>query len=307
MTAFNAEKYLADALQSVLNQTLTDFEFILANDGSTDGSLEVMERFQKMDDRIIIDDHENIGMAESVNRILKFSKSDLIARMDADDIMMPDRLQKQFDFLQQHPEVSMIGSDVQMIGEVNQSLGIQGNVKDLLTAEDTKRYVRENKVIVFPHPTCTFRKDDVIEIGGYDGQYWPCDDVELFNRLADNDKGVVVMPEVLMQYRIHGSSVMHSKYFLMIRKFEWMEDCVRKRRKGGKLLTFSQFLQSLKERPILTRFNWARKRLADYYMRNAGFYAGRKKYAHTSINLCLAVLLRPGSVVPRIYKVLKSI
>jgi glycosyltransferase involved in cell wall biosynthesis len=92
MTAYNAEKYLSEAIQSVLDQTLTDFEFIIANDGSTDNSLTIMQEFQKQDERIIIDDHENMGMAESVNRILKFAKSDLIARMDADDIMKKDRL-----------------------------------------------------------------------------------------------------------------------------------------------------------------------------------------------------------------------
>lgn len=305
-TAFNAEKFLPDAIQSVLDQSLTDFEFIIANDGSTDRSLEVMKKFQKKDSRIIIDDHENMGMAESVNRILKFAKSDLIARMDADDIMMPDRLQKQFDFLQSHPEISMVSGNVLMIGEENQPLGIQGNVADLITAHDTKRYVMEKKAIIFPHTACAFRKDHVIEVGGYDGQYWPSDDIELFNRLAENNKGVVVMPEVLMKYRIHGSSVMTSRYFYMIRKLDWVIDCIMKRRVGEKPVTLPQYLESLSSRPVTKKLNWYRKRYANFYMRNAGFHAGSKKYLKATLNLAGATLLNPVNMLPRIFRVIKS-
>jgi glycosyltransferase involved in cell wall biosynthesis len=306
MTAFNAEKYLSEAIQSVLDQTLTDFEFIIANDGSTDNSLSIMNEFQKKDRRIIIDDHENMGMAESVNRILKFAKSDLIARMDADDIMMPERLRIQYDFMINHPEVSMVSSDVEMIGEEGQSMGVQGNIKNLQSAEDTKRYVNANKVIYFPHTACTFRKDHVTEVGGYDGQYWPSDDIELFNRLAENYRGVVVLPMALMKYRIHGSSVMTSKYFNMMRKLDWVVDCVIKRRRGEKVLTLPEFLKSLEERPFLSKLNWYRKRYADFYMRNAGFYAGSKNYVRAGINLALAMLLKPLSMLPRIGKNLKS-
>ena len=306
LTAFNAEKFLSDAIQSVLNQTLTDLEFILANDGSTDRSLEVMKKFQEKDSRIIIDDHENMGMAESVNRILKFAKSDLIARIDADDIMIPDRLQKQYDFLQNHPEISMVSSNVLMIGEENQPLGIQGNVADLITADDTKRYVTENKVIIFPHTACTFRKDHVVEVGGYDGQYWPADDMELFNRVAENNKGAVMMPEVLMKYRIHGSSIVTSRYFYVIRTGDWVIDCIMRRRAGEKPLTLPQFLKSLNERPIPTKINWYRKKYADFYMRKAGFHVGSKKYFKASLNLAGASLLSPVNILPRIFRILNS-
>jgi glycosyltransferase involved in cell wall biosynthesis len=307
MTAFNAEKYLSQAIQSVLDQTLPDFEFIIANDGSTDNSLSIMKEFQKKDSRIIIDDHENMGMAASVNRILEFAKGDLIARMDADDIMMPSRLQKQYDFLKSHPEISMVSSNVLMIGEKNQSLGIQKNVEDLKAADDTKRYVMQNKVITFAHTASTFRKDHVIKVGGYDGQYWPSDDIELFNRLAENNMGVVLMPEVLMKYRIHGSSVMTSRYFYMIKKLDWVIDCIMKRRAGEVTLTLAQFLKSLDERPIVTRINWYRKKYANFFMRNAGYHAGSKKYTKATLNLAGASLLSPVDILPRIFRILRSI
>jgi glycosyltransferase involved in cell wall biosynthesis len=307
MTAYNAEKYLSEAIQSVLDQTLTDFEFIIANDGSTDNSLTIMQEFQKQDERIIIDDHENMGMAESVNRILKFAKSDLIARMDADDIMKKDRLMVQTKFLNDHPEISMASCITELIGDKGNPIGVQDfpQMYDLQTKDDTERYVREKKCIHFAHTGTIFRKDVVIEVGGYIGKYWPSDDLELFNRVADKGYGVVIIPEILMKYRLHGSSIITSKFYNSVIKSYWVEDCILKKRLGKPELTFEEYEKEINSSSFYERLKNYTVIYANNCFRNAGIELSNKRYFRFLKLILIAIMLRPGNITGRILTKLK--
>ncbi len=119
---YNAECYLGNAIQSTLNQTYTNFELILIDDGSTDHSLEIARSFN--DDRIIIiSDGENKGLATRLNETVALAKGKYYARMDADDIMTTDRIEIQINYLRQHPEVDLVGSNVFLIDTSNSIYG----------------------------------------------------------------------------------------------------------------------------------------------------------------------------------------
>lgn len=115
MPVFNGGSYLSQAIQSVLNQTLRNFEFIIINDGSTDLSLSIIQSFASQDTRIVVVNRENRGLVASLNEGLHLAKSDLIARMDADDVCYPTRLSQQYEYLCAHTDCVAIGTRIQLI------------------------------------------------------------------------------------------------------------------------------------------------------------------------------------------------
>lgn len=107
MPAYNAERFLAEAIESILSQSFTDFEFLIMDDGSTDSTWQILQDYTKKDERIKLFQQENKGVAFSLNYLISQAKGEFIARMDADDLSHPNRFQLQVDYLIQHPEVGM--------------------------------------------------------------------------------------------------------------------------------------------------------------------------------------------------------
>jgi glycosyltransferase involved in cell wall biosynthesis len=122
MPAFNAEKYIAEAIDSILSQTFTDFEFIIINDGSTDGTAEILESFARRDSRIQIHHQQNSGVAESMNFGCQVATGKYVARMDADDISLPARLAKQVAYLDRHHEIGLCGTWIYSFRDSEESL-----------------------------------------------------------------------------------------------------------------------------------------------------------------------------------------
>src|ERR1041385_423561 len=111
MPAYNAGKYIREAIESVLRQTHSNFELLIVNDGSTDDTVSVILSFD--DPRIVLVNKEHEGIAQALNTGLRLAYTHYVARFDADDICMPDRLEKQFNFLEDHPDYVMVGSDAE--------------------------------------------------------------------------------------------------------------------------------------------------------------------------------------------------
>ena len=110
MPVYNADAFLNDAVESVLNQSFRDFEFVIVNDGSSDKTCSILEKYASEDDRIRIFHQENLGMIAALNRGCLMARGKYIARMDADDISYSDRLKKQFVYLERHPQVGILGT-----------------------------------------------------------------------------------------------------------------------------------------------------------------------------------------------------
>jgi glycosyltransferase involved in cell wall biosynthesis len=114
---FDAERYLRPAIDSILQQSFPDFELLLLNDGSADGSWTILQEYEARDARIQITSRENRGVPKTRNELLAMAQGEFVAVMDADDIALPDRLARQVEFLQQHPEVVCVGGSYQLIDE----------------------------------------------------------------------------------------------------------------------------------------------------------------------------------------------
>lgn len=160
MGAYNCAKTLKRCVESIQNQTFSDWEFIICNDCSTDGTMKVAESLAKTDHRIrLIENDKNRGLAHSLNHCLANSEGEYIARMDADDIALPHRFAIQVDFLDNHPEVDVVGGGVILYDET-------GDKKTLLNPEyPTARYMTTR--IPFFHPTIMMRKSAYDKLSGY--------------------------------------------------------------------------------------------------------------------------------------------
>lgn len=204
MPVYNAERYLTEAINSILSQTLKNFEFILINDASTDKTLQMIHKFQKKDKRIrIINNKKNLQMAESLNLAINQAKSDFIARMDQDDISLPDRLKVQYAFMQSHPYVVMVGNNVLIIDEMGQVVSKRTYP---ITSLGLKKIMF--RYSPFAHPTVMFRKDAIQRLGGYSPEKHPCSDIDLWFRLG-KDYEFASIPRFLFKYRLSFSSGSH--------------------------------------------------------------------------------------------------
>ena len=109
MPVYNAKRYLEEAIESILGQTFRDFEFLIIDDGSTDRSLAILKRYAAQDARIRLSSRTNAGYVVRLNEMLHQARGDLVARMDADDVALPERFAQQVEFLRSHPEVDVVG------------------------------------------------------------------------------------------------------------------------------------------------------------------------------------------------------
>jgi glycosyltransferase involved in cell wall biosynthesis len=165
MPVYNCEKYLKEAMDSILNQTLQSFEFLIIDDGSTDTSLDIIKSYH--DDRIRLLSISNSGVAKALNYGLNVASGKYIARMDADDISYPDRLRLQYDFMEQNSDYVAIGADINYLTESGDFLFHFAQVAH--SNEDIKKTCRIKCPLV--HSVVFMRKDAVIECGGYPEVY----------------------------------------------------------------------------------------------------------------------------------------
>ena len=199
MPVYNAERYVAEAVESILGQTFADFEFIIIDDGSKDRSLAILEGYAARDPRIRLISRPNTGIVQALNEGLALARGELVARMDADDIAMPERLARQVEYLAEHPECVMVGSRVLVIDPDGMPLTIMG---DALTHEQIVDGFLAGRGQLVYHPAVMYRKRVVLDIGAYRDIFDEAEDLDLFLRLAEVGR-IVNIEEPLLKYREH--------------------------------------------------------------------------------------------------------
>lgn len=199
LTAYNAEQFLSQTIESVLLQDFTDFEFLLLDDGSTDRTREIAEAYAARDRRIRVISRENRGMPVSLNQLFAEARAPLVARLDADDICGPERFSRQVAFLDEHPDHGLVGSQASAIDETGRRVPrldapVPCAHDDIIAA--LPRYSP------FFHPAVIVRRDMVIAVGGYREAYRDAEDYDLWLRLAEVTR-LANLPESLLRYRWH--------------------------------------------------------------------------------------------------------
>lgn len=196
---YNAEKYLDYAISSVLSQTYQRWELILINDGSTDRSLDIARKYEALDDRIrVISDGLNKKLPARLNQIIDESKYDYIARMDADDMIHPERLKIQLHHLTNNPEVDLVSTGLVSINNENIVYGYRNQELQTISYNDIQ--------FSYPiaHATVLARKEWYLK-NKYDTSYPRSEDYELWCRASKNsDLTVLIIPDLLYYYREEG-------------------------------------------------------------------------------------------------------
>lgn len=198
MPVYNAENYVKEAVDSILTQSFEDFELLLLNDGSTDASPNILEQIN--DSRVrIINNVKNLGLIETLNRGLKEAKGQYIARMDADDISLPKRFEKQVDFLDKHEDYVLVGTNVQLFGESDKQ-------SELWEEDEMIRLAIyfENPMA---HPSTMFRSKVISEHQiAYSSKHLHAEDWEFWHQIMKYGK-VKNLSEPLLKYRLEGQNI----------------------------------------------------------------------------------------------------
>jgi glycosyltransferase involved in cell wall biosynthesis len=198
MPVFNAERYVREAVESILAQTYRDFDFIVIDDGSSDRSREILQDYAAREPRIRLTSRPNTGYLRALNEGLTQCQGEYVARMDADDVALSERLERQISFLDVHPECLMVGCALLRIDADG----------DLLCEEHLPESHEEiearllRAVGAIGHPAAIIRRQALVEVGGYREPYYGSEDHDLWLRLAERGQ-LANLPDALLKCRVH--------------------------------------------------------------------------------------------------------
>jgi glycosyltransferase involved in cell wall biosynthesis len=213
MAVYNERPYVKEAVQSILRQTLSDFECMIVNDGSTDGTREVLERLADRDDRIRLIHQENLGLPTAVNRGLEETRGTYVARMVGDDISRPERPDRQVQFLSSHPEVGVVGTSAEYVDAEGEATGTTWHPPtdpDLISWK-----LLFNTCLC--NPSTMIRRNLFDKVGDYACWAWPSEDYEWWTRACRVSR-LTNLPSTLLKLRRHEGSVSVSERRKQIRK-----------------------------------------------------------------------------------------
>lgn len=212
---YNNERYLEAAIKSILKQTYRSFELLLLDDGSTDASLAIAQKYAQIDPRVKVHHHANMGLCRTLQKGVSLATGKYIARMDGDDIADPKRFELQMDYLEQNPDCVALGTaltvidpDGDVICEPDITQEHEQLVKELLQWQGSR----------ICHPTVMMRTELIRLVGGYTQEYH-FEDVDLFLKLAKHGK-LANLPDRLLWYRWHISSITYTRNPAIIREIK---------------------------------------------------------------------------------------
>jgi glycosyltransferase involved in cell wall biosynthesis len=259
MPVYNGEKYIREAIDSILGQTFKDFEFLIIDDGSTDKTREILENYD--DSRIkLINNKKNIGLTKSLNKGLKLARGEYIARQDSDDVSMPKRLEKEVSFLNHNKNTALVGTYYYMINERDKILKI---IKPPTKSEEIKIGLLKGNQ--FGHGSVMFRVECIKEVGYYREELGSVEDYDLWLRVSDR-YNIANIPEPLYKWRLNIKSVSVAKKSLMDKYALLAIELAKERRQLGK-----DKLQILKKEEI--------KDFLDIYLNSKSEYESKKQIA----------------------------
>lgn len=297
MSVKNGERFLDEAILSILNQTYREFEFIIVDNASVDSSASIIRAHSEIDPRIIFIQNEvDLGHSGGLNRGLEVCRSAWVARMDADDIAYPNRLERQISFLEKNKDVVVTSCLAYHINEHGNT--ISKTYHDLTTRESFTRYMKANEAIGLLHPGAVIRRDTLMAVGGYRQEFGGVNDIDLWARISERQDGLIlVQPEYLMKYRVHANSLGAHNYLETRLKYEWARVAMRARRVGRNEPSWDEFLSTWNNAPLHVRLNRCRKTYAKYLYRSAGVEYSNGRRVKLLINLIGAFCLQPAHVL----------
>lgn len=258
MPFYNCEKYLDDSIQSILNQSFWDFEFIIINDASTDKSDTVVKKYL-IDKRIIyIKNNVNLWIVKNLNHWIKIARWEYIARMDWDDISMLDRFEKQITFLEENKDIVIVWWFVELIDENNNKIWeIKKHIENSKIKNDLFLYSP------FIHPSVII-KSSIIKNYLYREKYLLCEDYDLWFRIIYDWHKVSNLDEFILKYRKHSNSSSKNSKIIAKRNFELRQETIRK---FNLKLSFKEYIGMYSHYFLGLLLTWKQKEKLEYFIK----------------------------------------
>ncbi|WP_071517279.1 glycosyltransferase [Geitlerinema sp. PCC 9228] len=297
MATYNASRFVGEAIESIIAQTYPHWELIAIDDGSTDNTREILRTYAAQDSRIRIIQAEHGGASRARNLGIQAAQYPWIAVMDADDIALPQRFEKQIQAAQEKPHVVAWGSAFHHINAAGKILSLSH-----LGPETEKQFYEMRQaghVVNLNNPTVLLKREIALKVGGYDPHTLAGHDLDLLDRMAAYGP-ILALPDPLLLYRIHMQSISMQRFFLQRQAMRY----VRHRhlaRLAGKDLTLEEYLQQRQQRPAVERAAKYLETLGIFYYRKAGLLVGEANYLSAVFHLGLAIVCNPGYAFPKIW------
>jgi len=291
MPVYNGVRFLREAVESVLAQSYSDFEFVVMDDGSTDSSVSILESYAKADSRIVLVQRPHMGLVASLNAGIAAARSELIARFDADDRMAPNRLERQLAYLREHPELSVVCSYANLVDVNGNRIGRSAHPVDVIQG------VKQCKPPLFleiVHPSVIMRKAAVSSVGGY--RQMPLEDRDLWGRLVTSGHLIGCQPEYLMDYRLHGSSKTIQDWD---RQGELVDFNIVRRLKQEPELSYEEYLLLQRKQPLIQHLRDRAKAMAMLAYKNATRHYAERRLLQCGLLLLCSLSLRPWWTINR--------
>ncbi len=305
---YNAEEYIEQALQSVLDQTISGFHLLIVDDRSTDDSVARVKQFFSGKDYEyeLLTLPENHGVCFARNYAERYSTTKYIMFFDADDVLYPQAIEKMYMKITADPDLIAVGCYMEWIDNNNRKIG-GGIYLGAKTKEEFYEKARNNKLI-FMQATAIYNRSAALSVGGYDIDSFPkdgevryqdyCEDLDLWTRMSDlytEGKAIVVVPEVLYKYRKAGG--LSSNSYNMILKMRYVKKNLLRRRNGQLNLTFIEFLDSLSKKE---KDNIRKDALAADSLRNGAFYLRKHQFLKGLREIFRSIHARPMYIIDKI-------
>ena len=271
MSVFNDEKFLKHSIDSILNQSYNNFEFIIIDDGSTDSSLSIIKDYKKIDKRIIVVSKQNTGLTKSLNVGLRLSKGEYIARIDGDDISHSLRFEKQINLFKKESQIALIGTNCILIDENGQQIG-----RKKYNYPTNYKKIKTNLLSaysIFPHSSMMFKTSEIKSLGFFDEYFKKTQDYNLLLNLLSKNKSIKCLnyDAPLLKIRKHSQQITHNevdyyKYISLINYYCEMSNVS----KISNIFSYNEILTKLKldkNFKTILKFNEFRKEIADLYFK----------------------------------------
>lgn len=304
LPSYNCSKYIEEAIKSCLEQSYSNFELLVIDDGSTDKTSNIVMKLVEADKRISYFKKNHSGITKTLNLGLKLANGKYIAVHNADDFMTYDRLETQLNFALQNPQYSLLGSFIYYVDENGKPIGASSSP---YTNEQKIYEVFNNKELVgFSHASFFYRKNDILKIGGYDENLLLGEDIDLINRFLKAGLKVKLLdiPLVYARIRSDSTTVKNLTEIKIINR--WIKNKIFSDHDENAAEDYARFKESFKKLTFTKKLIIKLKDLGFVFYKLSTIEFSRKSYLKAATNYLIALLLYPKYAIGKLYFYVKG-